>query len=1101
MEDQQRLYEELLAENQNLRSMLDIFTKTGHVTSFSDQQYSDQAIVSNPLKHELINYALDLGYIPFHELYPFILSRVIDIFSVKSAAISIYNDESSELLVKYNSLTAADNRLFSKLTGKHMTDLRIPVSKNQYKHISLEPFRMYDSLYDLFSGAVPEIAGKKIESKLNLGWFVSLGFIFNRKLIGTLMILGPKGQEPLRKEDLAFFYGITVNALGRIVAEESLNRRKAGVRQLFDETPVGFQSLDSEGCFIDVNQAWLNILGYQRNEVIGKWIGGFMTENSKSVFFKKNTNHKVQEKTNCMLEMVHKDGRILLVESEGKIGYDKNGNLMQSHFIFKDSTAQHKAEERVKERDELIEAIADYTASWESWFDKSGKIIWTNPASLRLTGYTPEEIIALPDYISILVAEEDRDKVSTVLHEALQGKDRSGVEFTCIRKDKSTFRMNVTWNHICDKKGKPMGIRTSGQDINSLRQAEEAVSNSETLYRKMIDNAPFGMHFYQIDDKDRLIFISANPAADKILGIDHSQFIGLTIEEAFPSLADTDVVNHYYEAAIYNKTWVTDQIVYSDNRVSGAFEVKAFQTVPGKLVTIFTDITKRKLAEEALRSSQQLFEVLARVSPVGIFRTDANGETTFVNPKWTALTGLSFNDALESKYLTAIHPDDKDERVAEWHEAVKEGKTVVSEYRFLRPDGSIVWVQGHAVPEIANDKIMGYIGTITDISELKKAEEELLKAKEKAEASNRLKTTFMGNISHEIRTPLNGIIGFAELISSGSNTSEENEECIEFLNHSINRLTKIIDNIMDVSMMMSGNTTIKNETFSIDELVNEIYFKYELQAARKNLNFSVTDSGKKTRKAIRSDKSLINRIICELVDNAIKFTNRGSVIISYRIENNIFSFCVSDSGVGISHEFLPFIFEPFVQEDVYSARVNNSNGLGLSIVHESVSLLGGKVTAESNPGSGTSITVTLPVIESDKEIPSGFQTQSGEKPARIPVILIVEDEEINMIYLKRLLSQKGYKLLLATNAPDAISYIEQGSSIDLVLMDMKMPGMDGFEATRRIKELSSDIRIAAVTAYASDTDRNSCFEAGCDDYIAKPFQKNDLYQLLDRMIF
>lgn len=763
-------------------------------------------------------------------------------------------------------------------------------------------------------------------------------------------------------------------------------------------------------------------------------------------------------------------------------------------------TAQPQAEQLIIKQEEMVEAIANYSANWESWFDNNGKIIWTNQASEKFTGYTPAEILALPDYVESLVAQPDRERVAVVLQEALLGTDDSGVEFHCVRKDKSLFRMLVTWKHIFNKDGKSLGIRTSGQDITNFRKVEEDFSHSESLYRQMIDNAPFGMHFYQLNNQDTLIFSSANQAAGSILGIDHLQLIGLPIDEAFPSLKGTGVIEHYREAALNNITWVTDQLYYSDNNISGAFEVKAFQTVPGRMVAIFSDITNRKLAEKALRESQQLFETLTRVSPVGIFRTDASGATTFVNPKWTALTGLSFQDAMDHKYLSAIHPDDRDERVKEWNIAVKKGKPVVSEYRFLRSDGSIIWVQGHAVPEFADGRLKGYIGTITDISELKRFEHELLHARDRAEASNRLKTTFMGNISHEIRTPLNGIIGFAELISSGNNTKEENEECIGFLNNSINRLTKIIDNMMDLSMMMSGNITAKSENFRVDLLMKEVIQQNESLAIRKNLTFNTEVLSHLSGKRVISDQSLIKRIFSELVNNALKFTNQGHVDIECQIKNNTLTFNVTDSGIGISQHFLPYIFEPFVQEDVYTARVNNSNGLGLSIVNEAINLLGGKVAAESYPGSGTRITVSLPVIEAPDENDIALQKSIISKENGMPVILIVEDEEINMIYLRRILNLKEYKLLLANNGLEAINVVQQGNHVDLILMDMKMPGMDGFETTRRIKAFAPDIRIIAVTAYASDADRKECMEAGCDAYLSKPFQKNDLYQILKKMV-
>jgi PAS domain S-box-containing protein len=1101
VDDQQRSYEELLEENLRLKAWVDS-QMSGKISDPGKMTYQG---VHQEVEHRrsllLKTYALDLACISYQELYSFIISKVFELFSVKLAFISIFDPKKSELKVKYSSLSGADSLTFEKLIGCKITALNIPVSEEQYHYINSEPFRHINSLHELSFGVIPEAAGQLAETALDLGWFIGLGLIHKEKLVGTIVLIGSKTELQPEKEDLSFFSGITANAIGRMVAEEALDESETRFKQLFDEAPVSYQSLTKEGRFLDINPEWLNTFGYKKEDVLGRHISDFITQKSREVFSQKFKTFGKKGVVNYELEMIAKDGNILNIEMVGKIGYTQNGDFRQTHCILKDVTSQRKAEELMREREEVFEAIANYTANWEAWFDANGKIIWTNPASFKFTGYSPAEIIALPDYIDAFVAEHDRERVSAILREALAGKESSSVEFTCIRKDNTTFRISVTWNHIRNKQGKALGIRTSGQDITSHRMAEEAVSYSEGLYKQMIDNAPFGMHFYQVDDQGHLIFTGANPAADKILGIDHAHFIGHTIEQAFPSLVGTEVVGHYREAALHNKTWVNDQIIYADNRFSGAYEVKAFQTVPGRMVALFTDITKRKQAEKDLKENQQLFEALARVSPVGIFRTDINGETTFVNPKWTSLTGLSFNDAMESRYLTAIHPDDREERVAEWREAVKEGKMVVSEYRFLRPDGSIVWVQGNAVPEIADGKLKGHIGTITDISDLKKAEIELLKAKEKAEASNRLKTTFMGNISHEIRTPLNGIIGFAELISSGSNSAEENDECIEFLNHSINRLTKIIDNIMDVSMMMSGNTTIKHETFSIDELIGEIYKKYELQAARKSLEISIVKESDNTGKTIQSDKSLLNRIISELVDNAIKFSNKGNVVISYKLIDNLLALSVSDKGIGISNDFLPFIFEPFIQEDVYSARVNNSNGLGLSIVHEAINILGGRVAAESTPGAGTRISVDIPVVETEINAAEGLKSPSGDIPGKSPVIMIVEDEEINMIYLKRLLSQKGYRLLLATNAPEAIAMIEQGTSVDLILMDMKMPGMDGFEATRKIKALSPGIRIAAVTAYASDSDRDSCFEAGCEEYIAKPFQKNDLYQLLNRMGF
>jgi hypothetical protein len=180
--------------------------------------------------------------------------------------------------------------------------------------------------------------------------------------------------------------------------------------------------------------------------------------------------------------------------------------------------------------------------------------------------------------------------------------------------------------------------------------------------------------------------------------------------------------------------------------------------------------------------------------------------------------------------------------------------------------------------------------------------------------------------------------------------------------------------------------------------------------------------------------------------------------------------------------------------------MSNSNGLGLSIVNEAINLLKGSIVVESTLGSGTNVLVNLPVIESENKTETDYYPSGSAKENSHRVILIVEDEEINMIYLKRILNQEGYKLLFTNNGPEAINIVEQGSHVDLILMDIRMPGMDGFETTRRIKAINPDIIITAVTAYASDADRQRCLEAGCDSYISKPFQKNDLYQLLRKML-
>lgn len=924
--------------------------------------------------------------------------------------------------------------------------------------------------------------------------------------------------SPLLKEwfDLAIHYSEAVKGESlyiwiakELVAETDTRGAEAVVNNfgtinelyhtLFETSPSGILLLDENGIIIDVNQSACSSTGYMSEELTGRHVRVLaLPENHKHI--DANIKQILSGKTlKQEVTSLRKDGSFyysLLIESAVRLP-DGNAAILS---VSNDITERKKAELTLRERETWFRAIANHTANWESLFNFEGRIIWTNPAAERFTGYSPEEIIAMPDFIEELVALPDRVKAREVL--ALALKENEGYEyfFRCIRKDGTYFWLSLAWTHLRDENNNLIGIRTSGQDVTLRLEALQALKNSESLYRHMIENAPFGMHFFEVNDDDELIFTHANPAADKILNQDHLPVSGKKIEEAFPSLVGSEAPQKFKEAALDNQTWITEKLQLSGLPGSMAFEVKAFQTAKGKMVAIFADISKRFEAEEQLRESRQLFETLARMAPVGIFRTNELGDTTFVNPRWSSLTGLSFSEALQNKYVEAIHPSDREERIKEWYYAVKHKIPVISEYRFVRPDGSVIWVQGQAIPETVDGQMKGYIGTITDITELIEIQDDLRAAKEKAEASNSLKTTFMKNLSHEIRTPLNGIFGFAQLIGSGDYSTEENEEFIGLLEGSITRMIKTIDNTMELSMLMTGNMQRNDVLFNLGSLMHEVFRSFRAEADKKNLGFSLR-SPADTGLMVVTDRMMLKRIVEEIADNAFKFTDKGKVTLDYKLEDDIIQIVVKDTGQGITPEYLPLIFEPFMQENVYAARANNSPGLGLSIVHGLASLLGGYIKADSLIGKGTTISLRLPVRTTSKSTDvSTAELAENQQREKEPVILIVEDEQINMMFIKRLLGRYKCNLIEANNGKEAVARVKKHPHIDIVLMDIRMPGMDGFQAIELIKDLNPSIKIAAVTAYGSASDREACLASGCVEYIAKPFNSKDLLSMLRRVM-
>ena len=300
---------------------------------------------------------------------------------------------------------------------------------------------------------------------------------------------------------------------------------------------------------------------------------------------------------------------------------------------------------------------------------------------------------------------------------------------------------------------------------------------------------------------------------------------------------------------------------------------------------------------------------------------------------------------------------------------------------------------------------------------------------------------------------------------------------------------------MDASLLMSGNVNVHQESFRLAELLQEVYRKYQYDARTKGLKMTIKPEPGTV--LVITDQTMVKRIMEELVGNAIKYTRKGQVSLGAVTGDGKITIEVSDTGKGISEEALPRIWEPFMQEDVSTTRTFEGSGLGLTIVKGFVDLLGGNIEVQSKPGLGSTFTVTIPDHNPDNS-KVALKSNTSLPTTSKPNILIAEDEALNVLYLKRVFRNKDFELHFATNGQEALELAENNPEINLVFMDIKMPVMDGLEATRRIKAIRPDLPVVAVTAYAASEDRQACFEAGCNDYIAKPFTPEELDKMIRR---
>jgi signal transduction histidine kinase len=371
--------------------------------------------------------------------------------------------------------------------------------------------------------------------------------------------------------------------------------------------------------------------------------------------------------------------------------------------------------------------------------------------------------------------------------------------------------------------------------------------------------------------------------------------------------------------------------------------------------------------------------------------------------------------------------------------------------------------------------------------------------REKAELSDKLKSAFLANMSHEIRTPMNGILGFAELLKKPNLTGDEQKKYISIIESSGARMLNIINNIVDISKIESGLMEIDINKTDINKQIEYIYtfFKPEVEAKGIRLLYKNSLPSKET--IIETDREKIFAILTNLVKNSIKYTNEGIIEFGYEKKGNTLEFFVKDTGIGISGDRQAAIFERFIQADITDKMARQGAGLGLSITKAYVEMLGGKIWVESEAGKGSTFYFTIPYHykpTEDKDL--GYLTDpvktgnwTNPKISGLK-ILIAEDDKTSEILISMVIEKFGKEILRVESGKDAVETCRNHPDIDLILMDIKMPVMDGYEATRQIRQFNKEVVIIAQTAYGLSGDREKALEAGCNDYFSKPINSDKL---------
>lgn len=920
---------------------------------------------------------------------------------------------------------------------------------------------------------------------------------------------------------ITHYLGYVLDITERRQAEEELARSRELLQGVMDFSPSLIYLVDLEGRFLFVSKGLEELLHTPRSEMIGKDRSRVMPKDAAEQHRANDLKVLKTRQPETFTEENVVAGETRYYHSVKFPVLDVNREVYAIGGISTDITERRQAELELLRTNRALEHAAGrlnesqriaHLGSWE--LDIPNNVLVWSDEIYRIFEIDPAQFGASYDAFLNAIHPEDREAVNLAYTGSLKTGEPYAIDHRLLFPDGRVRHVHEECETTYDDDGNPIRSTGTVQDVTERKEAEEALRSSQQRYRDIFDHSTDTLYLLEVTSDGRFRNLDVNAAFETSTGLSRDAVIGKCQEEVVPP-EQAEIVNTKYRRCVQAGVPIDEE---AELELPAGRRFFYSTLIPlrdkagrvDRILGISRDITARRQAEEALRESQAKLALHLEQTLLGVIEWDTEFRAREWNPAATAIFGYTRDEAIGRHAADLILPEaNRAEIDSVWQQLLQQRGGQFYTNDNVTKDGRMIVCEWANTPlTAANGAVVGVMSLARDITEQRRAEQ-LRIAKEAAEAASAAKSAFLANMSHEIRTPMNAVLGFSQLMRRDKGLTERQRQQLDIINSSGEHLLALINDVLEMSKVEAGRLSANLAAFDLHALIDEMDSLFGLRAEAKGLTLRVIRSDEVPRFVV-TDENKLRQVLVNLLGNAVKFTDEGGVelhVSVLRDEGDELRLVaeIQDTGRGIAPEDTGKLFEYFEQVGT-GHEAEAGTGLGLAISREFVRLLGGDITVETQAGVGSVFRFEIAIEEADGGATSGGDTQDHRVLGLLPGephyrVLVADDAQDNRELLIQLLEPAGFSVKAVCNGKEALEGFKEWCP-HAILMDLRMPVMDGYEATRQIRAApnGADVAIVGVTASAFAEMRQGVFDAGVDEFMVKPFHEHELFEKLGKLL-